>query len=138
MLRKATASTITRPIVSNAWSVTEARATKFEAMRSAAAASQGASELTGTRWRRTSHAVAVTSPVVQRSALSPHGTARNSTSPATPRAAPAPRISRPSLVLPLMALIPPPLRSEEHTSELQSQFHLVCRLLLEKKKKKKE
>src|SRR6266481_7078772 len=31
---------------------------------------------------------------------------------------------------PLMA------RSEEHTSELQSQFHLVCRLLLEKKKQK--
>src|SRR5689334_23527557 len=30
----------------------------------------------------------------------------------------------------------PRLRSEEHTSELQSQFHLVCRLLLEKKKKK--
>src|SRR6267143_6054340 len=29
-------------------------------------------------------------------------------------------------------------RSEEHTSELQSQFHLVCRLLLEKKKKKIE
>src|SRR5438309_2581173 len=28
------------------------------------------------------------------------------------------------------------LRSEEHTSELQSQFHLVCRLLLEKKKEK--
>src|SRR5689334_21049607 len=28
-------------------------------------------------------------------------------------------------------------RSEEHTSELQSQFHLVCRLLLEKKKKEK-
>src|SRR5689334_24256214 len=28
----------------------------------------------------------------------------------------------------------PRLRSEEHTSELQSQFHLVCRLLLEKKK----
>src|SRR6267143_2854023 len=27
------------------------------------------------------------------------------------------------------------IRSEEHTSELQSQFHLVCRLLLEKKKK---
>src|SRR5438309_7709178 len=27
------------------------------------------------------------------------------------------------------------MRSEEHTSELQSQFHLVCRLLLEKKKK---
>src|SRR2546422_8569607 len=29
-----------------------------------------------------------------------------------------------------------PERSEEHTSELQSRLHLVCRLLLEKKKKK--
>src|SRR2546422_8134296 len=29
-----------------------------------------------------------------------------------------------------------PLRSEEHTSELQSRLHLVCRLLLEKKKNK--
>src|SRR5690348_17496603 len=29
------------------------------------------------------------------------------------------------------------MRSEEHTSELQSPVHLVCRLLLEKKKKKK-
>src|SRR2546422_7661486 len=29
-------------------------------------------------------------------------------------------------------------RSEEHTSELQSRLHLVCRLLLEKKKKTKE
>src|SRR2546422_8429825 len=27
------------------------------------------------------------------------------------------------------------MRSEEHTSELQSRLHLVCRLLLEKKKK---
>src|SRR2546430_4277323 len=31
----------------------------------------------------------------------------------------------------------PDLRSEEHTSELQSQSNLVCRLLLEKKKKNK-
>src|SRR5258708_14311946 len=31
--------------------------------------------------------------------------------------------------------IPTPMRSEEHTSELQSPDHLVCRLLLEKKKK---
>src|SRR5688572_31051777 len=31
-----------------------------------------------------------------------------------------------------------PRRSEEHTSELQSQSNLVCRLLLEKKKKKKK
>src|SRR2546422_2084204 len=30
----------------------------------------------------------------------------------------------------------PRVRSEEHTSELQSRLHLVCRLLLEKKKKK--
>src|SRR5690554_7566961 len=30
-----------------------------------------------------------------------------------------------------------PARSEEHTSELQSRPHLVCRLLLEKKKKTK-
>src|SRR2546422_9909355 len=29
-------------------------------------------------------------------------------------------------------------RSEEHTSELQSRLHLVCRLLLEKKKKKRK
>src|SRR2546422_11387647 len=31
---------------------------------------------------------------------------------------------------------PPQNRSEEHTSELQSRLHLVCRLLLEKKKHK--
>src|SRR2546429_5663876 len=31
--------------------------------------------------------------------------------------------------------LPPGQRSEEHTSELQSRLHLVCRLLLEKKKK---
>src|SRR5256884_3408047 len=30
------------------------------------------------------------------------------------------------------------VRSEEHTSELQSRLHLVCRLLLEKKKKKNQ
>src|SRR2546429_1820516 len=34
------------------------------------------------------------------------------------------------------ALRSPSHRSEEHTSELQSRLHLVCRLLLEKKKKK--
>src|SRR5256886_5132974 len=37
-------------------------------------------------------------------------------------------------VAPLAAFV----RSEEHTSELQSQSNLVCRLLLEKKKKRKE
>src|SRR5437762_6592841 len=37
----------------------------------------------------------------------------------------------------LTALINNILRSEEHTSELQSPMYLVCRLLLEKKKKNK-
>src|SRR5436190_17284332 len=35
-------------------------------------------------------------------------------------------------------LFPGPARSEEHTSELQSHSDLVCRLLLEKKKKQKK
>src|SRR2546427_7787885 len=35
-----------------------------------------------------------------------------------------------------LALAAEPIRSEEHTSELQSQSNLVCRLLLEKKKKR--
>src|SRR6266436_6771211 len=34
--------------------------------------------------------------------------------------------------------VAPVHRSEEHTSELQSRLHLVCRLLLEKKKKNKQ
>src|SRR5438552_7917206 len=34
-----------------------------------------------------------------------------------------------------LCLVRPAFRSEEHTSELQSPDHLVCRLLLEKKKK---
>src|SRR2546429_6993122 len=37
--------------------------------------------------------------------------------------------------LPVLPLSAPP-RSEEHTSELQSRLHLVCRLLLEKKKQR--
>src|SRR2546422_7565357 len=39
--------------------------------------------------------------------------------------------------LPLIASATQPNRSEEHTSELQSRLHLVCRLLLEKKKTSK-
>src|SRR5260370_32662868 len=39
-------------------------------------------------------------------------------------------------VLPFVILLTG-VRSEEHTSELQSHLNLVCRLLLEKKKKKK-
>src|SRR2546422_7314863 len=42
---------------------------------------------------------------------------------------------QPQLVL--VVKIDNPHRSEEHTSELQSRLHLVCRLLLEKKKKKR-
>src|SRR5438067_5717930 len=46
------------------------------------------------------------------------------------------RADRPS---PFLRPVAPPRarRSEEHTSELQSRFDLVCRLLLEKKKSKK-
>src|SRR6266481_2269956 len=36
------------------------------------------------------------------------------------------------LAVVVLTILLPSLRSEEHTSELQSQFHLVCRLLLEK------
>src|SRR5690348_17471265 len=50
----------------------------------------------------------------------------SSSSPKPPRAFGGRRISCNSLS---------PFRSEEHTSELQSPVHLVCRLLLEKKKK---
>src|SRR5439155_6612864 len=41
-----------------------------------------------------------------------------------------------SLTRQLLAFSRKQFRSEEHTSELQSRGHLVCRLLLEKKKKK--
>src|SRR2546422_5885161 len=43
----------------------------------------------------------------------------------------APRAGAPSRLGPWVRVRP---RSEEHTSELQSRLHLVCRLLLEKKK----
>src|SRR2546422_7688591 len=44
------------------------------------------------------------------------------------------RVARIAEESPLSSAWPGP-RSEEHTSELQSRLHLVCRLLLEKKKK---
>src|SRR5437016_13913082 len=44
--------------------------------------------------------------------------------------------SRPSAFAPVMRTVPS--RSEEHTSELQSLTNIVCRLLLEKKKKQNE
>src|SRR5579859_8235552 len=62
-----------------------------------------------------------------RSTLFPYTTLFRSTPP-TPAMEPA-----------LIRVPPSPSsRSEEHTSELQSQSNLVCRLLLEKKKKKKK
>src|SRR2546429_6480251 len=51
---------------------------------------------------------------------------------------PASNVSNTCLELPLSSdpvLRSKQVRSEEHTSELQSRLHLVCRLLLEKKKK---
>src|SRR5438270_5224800 len=53
------------------------------------------------------------------------------------RSAPAPESSRPNAERPEQRKPGKPAmrpRSEEHTSELQSQSNLVCRLLLEKKK----
>src|SRR5438045_3855489 len=65
-------------------------------------------------------------PTVPRSCATAYSMPRNA--PASASATTATPASRlPSLV-----------RSEEHTSELQSLRHLVCRLLLEKKKKKKQ
>src|SRR5258708_9971754 len=61
-----------------------------------------------------------------RSTLFPYTTLFRST---PPRAAPSSSGSCP-------ARFTPPPRSEEHTSELQSPDHLVCRLLLEKKKRR--
>src|SRR2546430_11889901 len=46
--------------------------------------------------------------------------------------------NQPSFAITLIPPIGLPSRSEEHTSELQSQSNLVCRLLLEKKKKIKQ
>src|SRR5687768_17785247 len=54
-------------------------------------------------------------------------------------AAPAPRHQRGADALPqLLVQLVLVERSEEHTSELQSRLHLVCRLLLEKKKEKQK
>src|SRR5256885_1895316 len=55
------------------------------------------------------------------------------------RCAPATHFPEPAVSEPSFAVPPtePPDRSEEHTSELQSPCNLVCRLLLEKKKKYK-
>src|SRR5439155_6333595 len=60
-----------------------------------------------------------------RSTLFPYTTLFRSHSPPRPKRSDRPLTPSPAA----------PARSEEHTSELQSRGHLVCRLLLEKKKK---
>src|SRR5690349_24819494 len=64
-----------------------------------------------------------------RSTLFPYTTLFRARAPGNGTRTPAPPSPRPSSRSP---------RSEEHTSELQSRRDLVCRLLLEKKKKKPE
>src|SRR5689334_23888333 len=73
-----------------------------------------------------------------RSTLFPYTTLFRSPQKTVDAALPAQnRANRGSSPAPRRQTRAPRRRSEEHTSELQSQFHLVCRLLLEKKKKKK-
>src|SRR5947208_13709270 len=72
-----------------------------------------------------------------RSTLFPYTTLFRSASSRSPR----PSRNKYSRTISGTARTPPgpgTLRSEEHTSELQSPDHLVCRLLLEKKKKNKK
>src|SRR5438270_2219544 len=66
-------------------------------------------------------------PICRRAGRSPRRGCRGSTRRSRRRAGRGPGGSRPARRRD---------RSEEHTSELQSQSNLVCRLLLEKKKKK--
>src|SRR2546426_8141364 len=85
----------------------------------------------------TGRLTAVISPKVRaevtaaRPAVKPVQAAPTAPAPATPGPSPAPRPPRPSAI----AAGRGGRRSEEHTSELQSPCNLVCRLLLEKKKK---
>src|SRR5687768_18242772 len=76
-------------------------------------------------------------PRPPRSTLFPYTTLFRSDSP-PPSSGGALRPSRARVEMNARAWCARPLRpsrSEEHTSELQSRLHLVCRLLLEKKKK---
>src|SRR5690554_7483825 len=76
----------------------------------------------------TSSRVASSSPCTPASGL-PTGSSRRRAHPQPPHARARPPSLRRSSATE---------RSEEHTSELQSRPHLVCRLLLEKKKTKKK
>src|SRR2546430_8462185 len=71
-----------------------------------------------------------------RSTLFPYTTLFRSRGSGKAMAFPCYLSSRRPHVLDALQIQAPPGRSEEHTSELQSQSNLVCRLLLEKKKYK--
>src|SRR5260370_20749396 len=68
-----------------------------------------------------------------RSTLFPYTTLFRSSSPPPPSATFISTVALTAVAAPA-GLSTAPLRSEEHTSELQSHLNLVCRLLLEKKK----
>src|SRR2546429_3753917 len=72
-----------------------------------------------------------------RSTLFPYTTLFRSVSDSAARASGATRLGpkRATRTTALISRDAVVMRSEEHTSELQSRLHLVCRLLLEKKKK---
>src|SRR2546422_4404984 len=72
-----------------------------------------------------------------RSTLFPYTTLFRSPEPVAEEPA-APTLPPPAPPVQPPTEAPPVGRSEEHTSELQSRLHLVCRLLLEKKKKKQQ
>src|SRR5437660_2420582 len=69
--------------------------------------------------------------------LSLHDALPISLEPRVPRTRPAAEAARAGKGAASERSPHPSRRSEEHTSELQSRGHLVCRLLLEKKKKTK-
>src|SRR5947208_4568968 len=80
-------------------------------------------------------------PPPPRSTLFPYTTLFRSTNtpcptPSASMLAPSPARSAPPTSSPSKSWRASAKRSEEHTSELQSPDHLVCRLLLEKKKAK--
>src|SRR5947208_3792674 len=79
-----------------------------------------------------SHLAARNAPAAGASAAS---LAAPTAAPAAPYAAAPARSSNLTAFNPAVSVILTGNRSEEHTSELQSPDHLVCRLLLEKKKK---
>src|SRR5690625_6775965 len=83
---------------------------------------------------QTSRAMATPTPPTNATASTPSASSTATTTPHPPRTTDP----GPGRTGPVPARLPggqgPRRRSEEHTSELQSRGHLVCRLLLEKKK----